>query len=192
MAKAPSSSAKAPSYIAVLKQYGDSPENVRAYFKELPDLIKDSYSYEVALAYLFLRTEKAQNRALYCGVVKRHRAAKVLAQSAIDNEHLTRRGFLERYEIVFGMSLPAVIQSKIQEAKKIRDRVIHGKRNVTDADMRKAIVDVIDYAVALNSELQKVAGFQPFGDLRGFKGAAHSLDKSTTRWLLKGMGFQLA
>ena len=32
------------------------------------------------------------------------------------------------------------------------------------------------------------AEFRPFGDLRGFKGRGQPLERTTTRWVLKGMG----
>ena len=58
--------------------------------------------------------------------------------------------------------------------------------------MREALVDVIEYAETLNAELKASAGFEPFGDLRGFKGRAKSLDDATSRLVLKGLGFTLA
>jgi hypothetical protein len=58
------------SYRAVLKRYDGSNGDVRGHFSELPDLLNDEYPYEVSLAYLFLETEHAHNRALYCGLVK--------------------------------------------------------------------------------------------------------------------------
>jgi len=143
---------------------------------------------EVALAYLFLRTEKAQNRALYRGLVKLHRAYTEMAERVVNTHHLTRDSFLNMYKNVFGRALSAATVAKIKDAEKIRDRVIHGK-DVSDRDLRKALVDVIDYAEALNIEVRQIGGFEPFGHLRGFKGRAKPLDESTTRWLLKGMGF---
>ncbi len=46
--------------------------------------------------------------------------------------------------------------------------------------MLQAHVEIIDYAEGVNNELRSLAGFEPFGDLRGFKGAAKSLEKGTT------------
>ena len=40
----------------------------------------------------------------------------------------------------------------------------------------------------MNDWVYQAAGVRPFGDKRGFKGRAEALDKSTTRWILKGMG----
>jgi hypothetical protein len=105
-------------------------------------------------------------------------------------QHLTRDGFRVRYKTVFGQSPHKATVAKIKEAEKIRDRVIHGK-DVDDATLLQALLDVIDYAEAFNMEVKKIGGFEPFGDLRGFKGRAEPLDKSTTRWLLKGMEFPI-
>jgi len=179
-----------PSHKAILKKYESCSEEVKKYFMHLLSLVKN-HPYEVSLAYLFLHTEKAHNRILYCGVVKLHRAESNIADIIINKQHLTRSGFLDLYNNVFGKSLDTSTLSKIKEAEKIRDKVIHGK-SVKDADIRQAIIDVLDYAEALNAELFELAGFKPFGDLRGFKGRGQSLDKNTTRWLMKGIGFTVA
>jgi hypothetical protein len=179
-----------PTYIAVLKRYNNSTEKVKGYFDQLPDLVHGGFPYEVCLAYLFLRLEKAQNRALYCGVVKLHRANGEMADKAINSQHLTREGFLKLYSTVFGKSVPDATLKLVKKAEKIRDKVIHGKK-VSDSDVRESLVDVIAYAESLNKELNAVAGFEPFGDLRGFKGRGVSLDNTTSRWLLKGLGFAL-
>jgi len=67
---------------------------------------------------------------------------------------------------------------------------MHGK-SVIAVDLRKAISSIFDYAEALDSEVQKLSGVRPFGDLRGFKGRSQPLDKTTSKWLLKGLGFSL-
>jgi hypothetical protein len=177
----------APSYKALLWKFDSCPKELRDYFGQFSSLIKN-HQYQVCLAYLFLRIELAHNRTLYCGVVKLHRADSVLAQSVMDSQHLTRDGFLEIYERVFGGKLPATISGKLKQAVKVRDRVVHGK-SVNDAQMREAMYDVLEYAISVNDHLQKEAGYKPFGDLRGFKGRGTPLEKSTTRWLLKGLGF---
>jgi hypothetical protein len=181
----------ASSYKTVINCFKEASENVRWHFEELPDLLIDGYSYEVSLAYLFLRTERAQNSALYCGAVKLHRANTDITSRAINAQYLSRTEFLKLYENVFAKALPNVIRDKIKFAEKIRDRVVHGKK-VSDNDMRVAHVDVLEYAEAMNVEIYEVAGFQPFGNLRGFKGRARSLDEKTSRWLLKGLGFAIA
>lgn len=183
-------SQKAPTNIALLKSFEQSSENVKGYFQHLPKLIKE-FPHEVCLAYLFLRLEQAHNRALYCGVVKLHHADGDLTDRIINNDHVTRDKFQELYQSVFGSSVPEAAKALLTTAEKIRDKVIHGK-DVSAMEKREAIVDVIKYAEAFNNELKLKAGFEPFGDLRGFSGAAQKFGKDTTRWLLKGLGFSVA
>ena len=82
------------------------------------------------------------------------------------------------------------LSTKLSRAEKVRDRVIHGKQ-VDDNEKREAVLDILEFAEGFNVYVSSLAGFKPFGSLRGFKGRATPLDKSTTRWILKGMGFKL-
>jgi hypothetical protein len=104
----------------------------------------------------------------------------------LDSLHITRDSFLKHYETVFGQAMPAPTVAKLKFAERVRDKTVHGK-TVSDADFRQAIVDVIDYAASFNTHVDSRAGFEPFGDMRGFKGAGQPLEKTTTRWLLKGL-----
>ena len=174
-----------PSIKAVLKHFESAPDEVRNYFFHLPTLIKN-YPWEVVIAYQFIRVEQAQNRTLYGGVVKLHRAHGELASAVIDSLHITRDSFVKYYATVFGQSLPVETISKLKFAEKVRDKTVHGK-DVNVSDFRQAIVDVVDYAVSLNNHVYDLAEFKPFGDMRGFKGAGQPLEKATTRWLLKGL-----
>ena len=70
--------------------------------------------------------------------------------------------------------------------RKLETKTVHGK-DVNEAAFRQAVVDVIDYAVLLDHQTQTIAQFKPFGDMRGFKGAKQPLEKTTTRWLLRGL-----
>ena len=179
------------SYKAIIHKYDRCSNGVKWYYDQLPSLLKAGYSYEVSLAYMFLRTERAQNTALYCGSVKLHRANTEVAERTVNAQHITRDGFLLLYKNVFGKELPKPINRNLKIAERIRDKVVHGKK-VTDPEMRDAHVDVLEYAEAMNAELREVAGFEPFGKLQGFKGRGQSLDKNTTRWLLKGIGFAIS
>lgn len=171
----------------LLKIYDDLPDEVKRHFLHVPALIND-FPYEVALAYSFLKIEQAQNRALYGGVVKVHRGEAEFVRRVMNFQHLTRDGFKEIYKNVFGVALTKVTAAKLDTAEKIRDRVIHGK-SVNDSEMREAIADSLEYAGLFNEEVSGSAGFKPFGDMRGFKGRADSLDKRTTKWLMRGLGF---
>ena len=155
----------------------------------MDDLIKEC-PWGVSIAWVFLRIEQAQHRALYCGIVKLHRVDKELAEVALERRHMTREGFDELFKVVFGVNLPAPVRDKIKRAEDVRDKVIHGK-NVTNAAMRDSLVDAIDFAERLNAELKKLAGVEPCGNIKGFNGRGQPHDKKTSRWILKGMGFKL-
>jgi len=98
--------ASAASYRGILKVYESSPPEVRQYFSELPHLLRDDYPYEIAIAYLFMRTELAHNRALYCGVVKLYKINAEIATRVIARQHLSRDGFLALYAACFESPCP--------------------------------------------------------------------------------------
>lgn len=168
------------------KKYEGCSAKVRGYFPHFEKLAEE-FSYDVVLSYVFGLVELAQNMTLYCGIVKLHRADATLARKAIDVYHITRNGFHDKVTIVYGKPIPPATVSKLKSAEKVRDKVMHGKK-CSDADKREALASVLEYAEEVNAFLKKEAGIEPFGDLRGFKGRAASLDKSTTRWILLGMG----
>ena len=170
--------------------HSSAPKEVQQYFEHLPDLL-DSYPLNVSLAYLFSRVELAQNMAIYCGVVKMHRADAKLARTAVEHHHMTREEFRNLFATVYGSKLDSSAQKYIQEAEKVRDKVMHGKA-VSQQELRSAICRVIHYAVKMNEQTQKIAGFKVFGRLQGFKGRLKTLDRSTSRWLLKGIGLALS
>jgi len=180
----------AASYKAILKHHAAAPSGIRDYFDHILALVQ-TFPYEVCIAYMFSRVERAQNMTLYCGVVKLHSAHISVAKNVIHKQHITRDSLLELFETVFGKPVSATITNHLKFAEKTRDQVVHGK-NVSDADLRKAIVEIIDYAKSFDTFVDGIANFKPFGDLRGFKGRATPLEKSTTRWLLKGLGFAMS
>jgi hypothetical protein len=180
-----------PNYKAVLKHYSQCGHEIRGFFPHLPQLIVPSLPWEVSIAYQFIRVETGQNRAIYGGVVKLHRADAAIAESMLNTLHITRASFLELVRTVFGQPLPAATVLLLKTAEKVRDKTVHGK-NVSEPNARQAIVDVLDYATAVNDFVSSVAGFKPFGSMQGFKGAVQPLPKATTKWLLRGMGISRA
>lgn len=175
----------AASYKGVLAHFNLAPAEVRAYFPLLPKLV-GILPWEVSIAYQFILVERGQNRALFGAAMKLHRANGVVAESAIESLHITRASFLKHYETIVGTPLPSATVVKLKFAEKVRDKTVHGK-SVSPADYRQAVVDVIDYAVELNTHIYSIASFKPFGDMRGFIGAGQLLDKKTTAWLMKGL-----
>lgn len=167
--------------------FNSLPEEVRVFFRFLPRLI-EGFPLDVALAYVFAEVELAHRSALYCGIVKLHRGHSDLAYKAVQKHDLTRAQFRQMYAAIYGKSLPKEVTDLLTVAEAARDHVMHGK-TATDDQKRNAIAHALAYAVPLNEQTVSAGGPRPFGDLRGFKGAAHGLDKNTTRWMLLGMGF---
>jgi hypothetical protein len=105
---------------------------------------------------------------------------------------MKRDTFQKFFHTIFGEVLPRNIQELIEPAEDIRDRLMHG-RGLEEPELREAISRVLYYAHELNEFLQGHAGFRSFvGDLRGFVGRLEAQDAATSRWILKGMGFNLA
>lgn len=171
----------------MVNEYNNLPDEVKQYLEHFPSL-SENYPWDVVIAYLFSRVELAQNMTVYCGVVKCHRVDTEIARTAVNNQHMTRQGFKDMYKSIFGSAMPKAISSKLDHSEKIRDKILHGK-NVSEQDKRKAVYDLLHYAKEFNEKMNAVAGFKPFGSLQGFKGRAQSLDKSTSRWVVKGIGF---
>ena len=174
------------SYKGILTEYQSWPENIQKYFEYFPELIKGDY--EIAIAYLFFKIEQGQNRLLYGGAVKLFAADIEVARNIVNYHHLTRDGFKQIYKNIFNKSLPDRIIKQLKEAEKTRDKVVHGKQ-VKEDQLRQAITDCLIYAKLVNEEIKNIASFEPFGDMRGFKGRKESLSKDVTHFLLKGLGF---
>ncbi len=174
----------------VVQQFNQADSDIQAYFPHLPSLI-EQYPWDVSLAYAFTRIELMKHMTIYCGIVKLYRADGDVAWKALEGEHISRKQFKALFEKVFGQPIKDSVLQKLEEAEKVRDKVIHGKQP-NDSTIRKAMIDIIDFAERFNKFVDSIAGFRPFGNLRGFKGRARPLDKSATRWLLKGMGLSLS
>lgn len=174
----------------LLKFYSQKSGEIRDYFQELNPLLQGGFSLDVILAYVFARVERAHVNSLYCGMVKLHRVDSGLARRAVRQFHMTRDGFREKYAAVYGQSIPESTIKILIVAEGVRDSVLHGKGGTSD-QKRNAIAHVLEYAVLLNEHCTSRQGPAPFGALSGFKGAAQALEKETSRWVLKGMGFAM-
>jgi len=167
------------------------PDEIQEHFKHLESLIND-YPLKVALGYVFFRLELGQNMALYCGIVKLHRANSTVARNAINTHHMTRQKFIELYKTIYDIELPEKARQDLKIAERTRDTVMHGGET-TDDRLRNAISLVLEYTIAVNRQLYKKSQIKPFsGSLRGFAGRSKKLDPNITRFMLKGMGFGIA
>jgi hypothetical protein len=174
-----------PGFKAVLRRFKATAPEVQARLPELERLLKE-FSWQVCVSYMSMKIEIAKHLTLYCGIVKLHHADAQLTWGAVERCYMSRKDFKNLFETVFNSALPAAILSDLESFEDVRDKVMHGKE-VDTAKMRKAMGNALDFAETLNAHLWTAAGFRPFSDLRGFKGRAQSLDKSTSRWILKGM-----
>ena len=168
-------------------------DDVKVFFDEFRALVESNFSLEVVLAYVFLRLEQGQHMALYCGARKLHKTDGELTWRALDAQHMIREGFHKYFETIYGAPLPQDVRDIITPAENIRDRLMHGK-GLDPAELREAISRTLQYTDHINRFLDgRDVGFRPFcGDLRGFAGRLESMDTATSRWILKGMGFQIA
>ena len=179
----------APTKVAIRNRFRELPEEIREYFVHFENLISD-FPWDVTISYAFSLVETAHNRTIYGGVLKLHKVEKSMAWLALDRLHMTRRGFRERYETIFGQGLPQRVVESIASAEVVRDKILHGK-SATEAEKRQAVMDILDYSEEFNDEVYNKAGFTPFGSMQGFKGRGSSHNRETSRWILKGMGFAL-
>ena len=175
------------SWRGVLNRFKAAPPGIQRYFEHVPHLA-EHLPWDVTLAYLFAQVELAHNMTLYCAAVKLHHAEASSTWSAVQRHHMTRGEFRRLFESIVGVPLDPVVVALLTHAERTRDGIMHGKPP-READKRRAVVDVIAYAEQFNNFVDRHAGLRPFGTWRGFKGRGKALDKSTTRWMLKGMGF---
>ena len=177
------------SWRGVRNRLAQAPEEIQWYFTPAAELI-EHYPWEVSLAYLFARLERAHIMTLYCSVVKLHKVDSELAAQAVDRFENRHADFRALFANALGRKFPRSLINKLEPAQAVRNRVLHGK-NVAEKDFRKALVAIIEYAEEFNQKCYDSGGFRPFGPLKGFKGAAASMDRSTSRWVLKGIGLPI-
>lgn len=180
---------KIKSKIGLKNAYKRCSAEVQVYFGHVPKLL-DDFPMQVCLSYVFSQLELGQNMALYCGAVRVHKADSKTARDVVSTHHMTRNEFVKLYKTVLGVGLPKAAHADLKSAEKTRDLVMHGK-GASDDMVRNAIARVLEFAEEVNRQLDKKHGFKPFGKLQGFAGRTKKLDISTTRFLLKGMGFAL-
>jgi hypothetical protein len=169
-------------------------DDIRLYFDDLLPLVDSDFSFDIILAYVFFKLEQGQRQALFCGARKLHKTDSELTWLALDKQHVTRETYQRFVQTIFGFEIPKPTLEIIAKAEESRDRLMHG-RDVDELEKREAISRVLHYCDQINKLIadDKKLGFKPYkSDLRGFAGALASLDQSTTRWILKGMGFSLS
>lgn len=176
----------AANYKQVIARFDRLPDDIRSWIEIVPELV-ESYIWEVAIAFVFTRIEAIHHETLYRGLVKRHRTHASLTRDLLDRDHMTRRRFRELFKTVFDVPIPHALDEHLSDAEAIRNRVVHGK-SLTGAQARGCLMSAFEFLEGLNDFVYVTAGFRPCADGRGFKGRVESLNKETSRWVLRGMG----
>lgn len=167
-------------------------EGVRYYFGELLDIVDNVKSPEPALAYCFQRIEAAQRIALYALLMRKYRPDASVTWGIIDSLDITRKSFPEHYVLLTGHDVQAAVAAHLTDAMKVRDRIMHGKQTAA-SQVLTAVINCLNYAAALNAQVQADAGFAPFGKLRGVTSSRRAkLTKDISALVLRGLGFTKA
>ncbi|WP_300058647.1 hypothetical protein [uncultured Roseobacter sp.] len=175
------------SYRTLKKQYDDFPEATRNYLRKLDMLLADGKNLDAALAYIFMKLEEGHHKALKCGLVRIHDCNSAKVDEALRKQRFTRAYFRTVYKNVFGEAIPSEITGIISIAEKTRDGLIHGK-DVKELELRKAISLALSYVFEVGQLVEKKTGKNPYGDLRGLAGRKAPLKKTTSYWVMKGIG----
>lgn len=176
------------SKIALVKKFEALPEQTKLYLAGIESLLETPKTFGVALAFLFMKIEEGQHRALKCGLIKKHKCNSAKVDDALEKQHFTRPYFRTVYKNIFGKEIPKAALDAIQSAEKARDKLIHGKSPAAP-ELRNAVSQAFDYIQILGAHVETETKKNPFGDLRGLAGRAKLMESIPTYWLLKGMGF---
>lgn len=176
------------SYKGLQKQFGALPEGTKSYLNGLEDLISRSASYPVALAFSFMKLEEGNHRALKCGLIRIHKCNSAKVDEALRKQHFTRPYFRLVFKNVFGKEIEQELLKPVQDAEKVRDKLIHGK-GASEKDLRSGISGALKYVNGLGAFVENETKKNPFGDLRGLASRTSLLDPVPSYWLLKGLGF---
>jgi len=174
--------------------FDEAPAAVRAFLPDLPRLVTDDalqHGLSAAVAHAFHRLEVAHRRALYAGLVRIHGIPAVLARQTTQREHLSREHFHDLLREVMGAPLPAAAREHYDVAAGVRDDLLHGK-DVSEASLRKALLALMRYAVALDRFcVEGDGGASPFAaGVESVEPApGKALANDTARFVLRGMGF---
>ncbi|MAW61413.1 MAG: hypothetical protein CMJ94_11335 [Planctomycetes bacterium] len=172
-------------YRVIVKLIEGLPSPVVDLFRPLVPMVEER-EYGFALACGAALLERAERRALYIAAVKKHKCNAELAHGFIDRRHMTRATVEGYMKAVVGRALPRTVRDQRKVFEAARDKYLHG-RNLTDADARSGLAEMVRYAGGLDAHVQKMLNKSPFGSLTGFTGRIKLHDKNTSRWMLKGM-----
>lgn len=173
----------------VIDVFNASSKRTQEYFRHVPNLI-EQFVPEVAVGYVFDRTAAAHNGVIVAGLVVKHKAHRDVAREIAVFQECAWEEFHYEYQTVFGNVIPEAISQQYIYANEKRRALLAGKR-VSSKDQCEVIEVILQYADTLDEFVAKNSRLHPFSDLSKAKPRGNALDKESTRWVLKGMGFPM-
>ncbi len=188
-------------YMQVEKRYNElADDDMKWYFDSFFELVQKpanpTITWDITIAYLFLKIEQAQRMALYAFMIKKHRINKRLASKVAGSMRLGREDFIRLYETLAEESFCKDANKYYDDAVKTRNKIMHGKSLVhgrgmlfadkaDDPERRDAVVFVFEYAVLFNKQYKKIFAnkktnkilkSKPFGKMQGFAAGIKFVD----------------
>ena len=89
-------------YKGLKSQFDLLPDETKSYLAKLEPLLQDGTSFEIALAYCFMKLEEGHHRALKCGLIRIHECDSATTDEILDKQHFTNEVFVSVFKNVFG------------------------------------------------------------------------------------------
>ena len=176
----------AANYKQVIDCFNQLPEDIKSWIPHVPKLIEE-YSWDIPIAFTFNQIETIKRRTLSLRLIKYHKTNAELTWKLIDEDYMLRERFRVLFDKIFGTPIPDAILAHLTQAEAVRDRAMHGK-SFSEKDARICLPLAFTFLQTFSAFVEEKAGFRPCSNAQGIKGAAASLNKETTKWVLKGMG----
>ena len=174
-----------PGIVALRKQYGELPEEVRNYFWKLESLLEDA-ELEIALAYLFMRLEQGRYRTVKCVLVRMMRCPAKLVDDSFKDFTFQRPTFRRLVKELIDVDIEQPPYSSLSSAEVVRDKLIHG-RATTSEQLREALASGFSFVKAFGEVMKNKTGKNPFGNLKGLSSKTKMHPESQARWIIKGV-----
>ena len=185
-------------YKSVINHFADAPEHVQAFFPDFVELVrftadKTKSNWQVPVSYVYSRLEVAKRNTICLGLVKLHWCDHIMVQDFVDRDYFSRDRFLALFKTIYGKPIRKDLLEQLKKGEETRDRYAHGTM-CKQSEAYAALNSMIDFAKGFDEFVKGVtkSKFGPFGTLQGFSGKKERLSKATTRWILKGLDFNIS
>ncbi len=182
-------------YRQVEKKYNElADDDMKWYFSSFCKLVQKpanpKITWDITIAYLFMKVEQAHRMTLYALAVRKHKVARYIAAETIHECFLSRDEFPKLYKELAGEELCKDTTKYYDNAVNVRNAIMHGKgifygTPISDQVKRDAVVSILKYANLFNKQTEKIVinkqtnvkfDFKPFGKMQGFSGGTRTDD----------------